>query len=293
MTRKVLASIQIKDSHAHERGLFASFLHSQRFPEKRAFILRSHPGLERALNESDVESRAIQKYLTQYYRTNKHEIRRAVFNDRRQIQQSGALALRTLGKMMDYRWKRKTTYVALPTILPFSPYRRNVFFFSLLGRLRGKQKTSILHTAIHEISHFLFFEIQKDIEGRLRFHLSNDMAHFLKEALTTALLNEKPLKKILHIHSDKGNPEIHELCVAKHRGQPITFANWIQHEYQVSRKQHVAFKALCERLIRLCHQHERAFQRKRRMWNQYGMTVFQKPGLLRLYRAPIHFKKGA
>ena len=93
-------------------------------------------------------------------------------------------------EIMDYQYDNPVVYKAAPTILPFSPFGNNVFYFSILGEIKGKTNKNILSIGIHEISHFIFFEMLKKIENKKKLILPNDIKNYLKEALAVESLKK-------------------------------------------------------------------------------------------------------
>lgn len=83
-------------------------------------------------------------------------------------------------------------YLIMPSIYPVCPFdvKRNLFYFSITGVKDGKTEFDRLSsTALHEISHFIFFRQIAKIPNQL----SNRSIHHLKEVLTPVLLQHSDI----------------------------------------------------------------------------------------------------
>lgn len=200
-----------------ETETFYSFLHHKYFVGHRDKILKIFPALEKMLDDTDDEREVIKIFLEKYYEDNNDKMDEIVTKNKSLIAEKSNEALLALADLMDYEWKKGVTYYAIPTILPFSPFKDNTFFLSILGQLKGQvdDTKNALSVSIHEISHFIFFDqlekLQK--ENSISKDLSKDLIHYYKESLTAVLLNEESLAKILEIKNYKGNPELWNLNI--------------------------------------------------------------------------------
>ena len=120
-------------------------------------------------------------------------------------------------------------YKATPTILPFSPFDDdNDFNFSILNILQKRENiASLLPKFIHEISHFVLFDILNQIkkEGEVA-QVAKEIKNYFKEALTAVLLNKESLRRIFGIPRYKGNFEIYGLNIKKQNGEILSFSRF-------------------------------------------------------------------
>lgn len=292
---KIIPIIRVKKWNlSQEIKLFTKFLNHPDFPTHRHFILQAFPGLrEKLLTQKNKEKtkKIIMVFLGEFHKKHKCEITYISHKSRIKIAKEAPQALRALGKAMEYSWRRKTIYAATPTLLPFSPFGTNQFYFSILGTITKKGDFDVTRTAIHEISHFVFFDILRGIERHEQFMLPPDTLHLLKESLTAALFNEEPLKQILKTKNYPGNPEIRKLYIKLPRRRPILLTNYIRKVYVISKRRKTLFSETLYTLVISAYHSRTAFAKKRMLWNRYGRQIFSKSPLRKRYQAPILFGK--
>jgi len=291
-----IPSIKIKYDLDKETELFLSFLHHSFFPQHRSKIFRAFPELEILLQTTknkNQEKLIIKKFIKEFRKKNAKKIKRIIIQSENLLKKKSKKALTELAKLMDYRWpKNHSGYIAMPTILPFSPLGNNIFYFSILGQIKGKDKKNALFIAIHEISHFIFYNILKEIERKIKKSTPDDLKNYLKEALTVVLLNQKPLSNILKLRDYKGNPEIQDLQVKKN-GKIISFTEFINEYYQIIKvKNKKNFKVFLRKILDILLPISKEFSEKRIVWNRHGNQLYKKLSTLRLYQKPIKIKKG-
>ena len=97
-------------------------------------------------------------------------------------------------------------YLIMPSVYPVCPFdiKRNLFFFTITGVKEGKTEFDRLtSTALHEISHFIFFRQIANIPNKL----SDRGIHHLKEVLTPVLLQHPSIIKSRKMDYICGNDE--------------------------------------------------------------------------------------
>ena len=281
----ILPKIKIQRlTQLSEIRLFYKFLNHPQYPNHKNLIYNAHPKL-RVLLESEVNSKAaVKKYIKNMISAHRTAIEKAA-SDAAISARSLKHCLEALGKSMGFRWRKPIAYVARPTLLPFSPFDKLSFSFSILSRVYGKELESFSRIAIHEISHFVLFEMLKSIEKQGK--LSSDARHYLKEAVTAALFNEAPLSRALRIENYPGNPEIRLLRVKFPSKAPLPLVKWIRDEYCKSSN----FPDLLIRLVRIFRASQKELGKKRKMWNRYGKKIFEERRLRNNYSRPILIAK--
>jgi hypothetical protein len=280
------AKILVQEDKDQEEELFLKFLNHPEFPQHGQMILRVFPSLKSIMETSENEEKAVRKFVDKFYLDNKTAISLAIQESKKEMKPSPK-AISALGKAMDYSWPSNTTYIAIPTILPFSPFNKNVFYFSILDRIMNKGRRNVLTTAIHEISHFIFFDFLEKIEKKERISLSAEPKYYLREALTVALFNEEPLKFVLGIENYAGNPEIHDIYVINKSGLAIGFVNYIREQYLISIRESIKFEEFLTDLIMVINKVSDDFSKRRLIWNSFGKELLNNQIEFEKYKKPI------
>ncbi len=288
---KNLPKIVIKEDKEREIKLFMKFLNHPDFPQHRNLILKAFPDLKILLDKSKNEKITVNNFIKNFYKKHKNDIKAILLESHLILKKKGQMALQRLAKMMEYQWPKPITYIAMPTILPFSPFGNNIFYFSILRQICNKEdKRSILPIAIHEISHFIFFDLLKKIEKKNKFQLPKDAMNYLKESLTAALLNQKTLRSLFELEDYTGNPEIRNLYI-KTVGKEKIIRDFIQELYiKKIKKERKSFESFLDELIKAFIPIAPTLFKKRLIWNRYGKTLLEKPKILTQYRNPIQIK---
>lgn len=289
---KNLPKIVIKENLEQETKLFLSFLNHPDYPQKRNSILKTFPDLKTLLEKSKNKKTIVRNFVKNFYKKHKTDIRIILLRSQLLLKKNGRIALQRLAEIMEYQWPKPITYIAEPTILPFSPFGNNIFYFSILKQINEKKlNKDILYVAIHEISHFVFFDLLKKIENKNKFKLPKDAMNYLKESLTAALLNQKLFLTLFGLKEDIGNPEIRDLYIVTY-GKTKTIRNFIQELYiQRVKKEKKSFEFFFGELIKIFISITPALSKKRLIWNHYGRTLFEKPKILVQYKKAIQIEK--
>lgn len=286
--------IKIKYDLKKEADKFLAFLHHPQFPQHRNLIFQAFPNLESEIKKTDDEKNAVANFIIKFREDNKNKINQIIQESKNLIKEDGQSALKALSELMDYQWKKTTIYTAIPTILPFSPFEKDIFYFSILGQIHNKKNKDVLSIAIHEISHSIFYEILGELEREsLITPLQNDVKNYFKETLAVVLLNQKPLCDILNLHNYIGNPEIRDIQIQKSNEVIISFTNFLKGYYEnIKIKEKETFKTFLQKILNIIMPISSEFSEKCSIWNSHGMTMFKKEKILRLYRQPIKIKEG-
>jgi len=292
MASNILPNIVLKISPEAETGLFLKFLHHDFHKQQKNIILNSFSDLKKELDnnkEKLSEKDIIKKFVLNFYKQNIDKITSITDNDSHLLVQKGGVIINILGDLMNADWSKRPTLYAIPTILPFSPFEESKFYYSILGRIRNSRTPrSVIFIAAHEISHFIFYDIlQKISNSNQGLTLSKASEHFLKEALASAILNEKPLKKILELDNYSGNPELKDLYL-KIDGEIIGFTDFITNYYhrrKIENKE--PFKDVLCGLIKIVSSIDSALTIKKELWNCYGMSAEKDLLFTNEYATPI------
>lgn len=299
-----LPKIKIEKNLKMEVGIFSAFLNNTNYPQNRNFIFHAFPDFELQLKTSENEKDTIRKFIVDFRKKNEKIIEQIIKESEILINKKGDQAMRVLANLMDYNWSRTTVYKAIPTILPFSPLGDNVFYFSIFGQIKdatnnapslqtkNQNTKDILYTAIHEISHFIFYDILKKIEQETKSPpIDDNLRNYLKESLAVVILNNKPLCTILNLHEYLGNPEIRDLQIVKQNGEILKFTDFLQETYQNSRtRDKETFRNFLQRILDILLPAREEFLNKRKIWNQFGRELYKNPEALKAYQQPIQLK---
>lgn len=284
-----LPRISIYVNKKRETKLFLKFLSHPEFPQHKQLISRAFPDLREMLKDSTNEKTIIQKFIDQFYLKHQRAIVFAIKEGLKEIK-SGPRAIKTLGNVMNYSWRKNINYIATPTILPFSPFGKNVFYFSILDRVFGTGRRNILVVAIHEISHFVFFDLLKKIEKKEKFSLSTDAKYYGKEILTTALFNEEPLRGVLKTNNYLGNPDIRNINIIDQDKSVKNLINYTREQYLKNRKRNNNFNEFLTEFTKMIYKISSELSEKRNIWNKHGWGLFKNKLAFEKYKKPIIIK---
>ena len=284
----------IKNNLEEEIGVFRKFLFHNSAFSKRRDIFQAFPELEpKILNadKNDIEN-ILRHFIINFYKKYEQEFNKIVSESEQIINERGGLALKELAKLMDYEWSKEITYNAIPTILPFSPFNGNDFNFSILSALRGKMNNKkSLFITMHEISHFVFFDILKNIKEENDLQLSKDLEHYFKEALTAVLLNQQPLCKILELSNYFGNIEIQDIKIKNKENIVLSFTDFIFEEYnKIKITEKKSFKMFLLETIKTLIPSSSEFSKKWAIWQKHGRQIYKDNDILSEYQSPIEIK---
>ena len=129
------------------------------------------PELKSLLEKSKNDKTTIRNFVVNFYKKHEADIESILLKSQLFLKKNGKMALQKLAETMEYQWPKPITCIAIPTILPFSPFGNNVFYFSILKQIDNKKPNKdILYIAIHEISHFIFFDLLKKMKREINFN---------------------------------------------------------------------------------------------------------------------------
>ena len=185
---------------------------------------------------------------------------------------------------MDYIWENPFTYTAHLSLLPFSPFKKDHFLYSVLDQLRdgGSKNKSVLVVAVHEISHLVFFQYLEKFEVQL----SEGTKHLLKEVLTAAILQDAKLSALLNYKHVDVNPEIRELYVKK-GGRVLKATDYLFGLFIENVDLNKNFFGQIKELFEEFKKSDKVFDEKMDFWHKHGKSIFKDEGLSKQYQKPI------
>lgn len=275
---------------------FLVFLRHPRFPQHRDLIFKALPELGELLgkerNLSEVKEGAIIKsFIVDFRRKHAREIQHIVKSSEKLLKAKIEKSSTALFSLMDYKPKKGPIYKIIPTILPFSPFERNVFYFSILGALRKKEQRDVVFVSIHEISHIILYKIlEKEYKKPISKVIDSTLLDFFKEILAPVLMNQEPLVNLLHLKDYLGNPFLRHIFVLKNN-KKIQITQFFQKIYENERyKNKLKFSQILKVMLSLILSVERELEEKNKIWNQYGNSIVNSESAFKLYSKPIKIK---
>lgn len=291
-----VSTIYIEYDLKKEVKKFLTFLHHPRFPQHRDLIFKALPELGELLRRekslSKVKERAIIKsFVVDFRRKHAREIRRIIRSSEKLLKAKIKKSCATLSLLMDYKPKKGPAYKIIPTILPFSPFERNAFYFSILGMLRKKGQYDIIFVSIHEMSHIILYKIlEKEYKKPISKIVDGVLLDFLKEILAPVLINQKPLAKLLHPKDYLGNPFLRYIFVLENN-KKVQITKFFQKVYENDRyKNKLKFSQILQIMLSIILLIGRELKEKNKIWNRYGNNIINYRDAFKLYSKPIKIK---
>ena len=242
-------------------------------------------------NSSDEETlKVVEDFFRNLYQKREVEIDKIIGQSRSIIEEKSPSCLNQLVRLMNYEIKQNEEFIATPTLLPFSPFNRPMFYFSITPSLFLSKESDILGIAIHEISHFLFFDILKDLNIKLDHNLEEkNFFHLFKETLTGMLLSEKELAEILERKDYKGNPEVHNLYIKESTsGNETTLREYLRENLHTYQQKGLPFSVFIKEMIERLLPKATDFSDKKIFWNKNEQELRKDDSmLLKEYAQPI------
>jgi len=239
--------------------------------------------------EENKKEAVVEEYFRGMYRSKEEQIDLIVTQSKKIIDEKSEICLRALTDLMDYQPKKEEIFLGIPTLLPHSPFNRPIFYFSIAGPLFVGRQNEVLDTAIHEISHFLYFDIVDDLGIDLKSNQTLwHFGHLYKEALTGALLSEPVMEEILNRKNYLGNPEIQELYIKRGGEEKILLREYLRKVFKEYKKKGLRFSDMVNDTVRELLPTAKQFNEKKLFWNNYEQELKKEDSDKRiLYAEPI------
>ncbi|MFA6416133.1 MAG: hypothetical protein WCW56_01465 [Candidatus Paceibacterota bacterium] len=279
--------ITVKKDIEADLALIGKWFADSDSPHFKERILYFYKTLGKKLEDfTDEPEKVVEDYFREIYASKEKEIDEIVEESKRILEEESPASLAVLADLMDYDPEKGQKFIAIPTLLPYSPFHEPVFNFSIVGKLFLGKKNEVLDTAIHEISHFLLFDILKDLNIDLADKRS--LEHMFKEALTGMLLSEPELENLLNRKNYLGNPEIQNLFIKDGDEKEVILREYLRSEFRNHKARGLSFsdfiKAMMEKFLPKASE----FYQKKTFWDKNEQEL--KAGnseLLEIYSEPI------
>lgn len=278
-----------------ETEMFLKFLNDPNRLQHRKMIFKEYPKLEIAISEAQAKTpesqrKIVKNYLQEFQKENKEKIAEIIKNAQNILSAKSKSLLNELAKLMDYKWTdNEPNFTAIPTALPFCPFKKNTFYFSIRAYLTGKRNIDhIVFSTTHEISHFLLFRILR----RNKIDIGEFTRQMLQEILAPVLMNQSKLAQIIGHNSDDyfGNNNISLLYVKtdKNNTERITVA--FKSAYDTMRQKGANFVDIISLYIETLTEIKGDLNKKRDFWNKNGHKISEDKKLLQIYTEPMGIK---
>lgn len=282
--------IQIFINPKKDISCFDFFLANTQYKSKRSAILTFYPKLREQIQLGENAKTAVRDLVLDMYRRFNHQIQDIVSVAKMDFSLARS-AFEALARYMAYPELSKHAYTAVPTFLPFSPLGNNLFYFSIASAIANRKTIplSIAAIGVHEISHFIFSAQYATLTQKTGVVLNDPTFHFLKEALTAAIMNQNEFREFFDypsmFHSEfyPGNAELHHISI-EHLGKVTPIVQFFEKE--VLRVEDGYWAGLS----RLCHTFATAsdvFAEKWLLWNNKSNNPESQPEFLNKYSEPI------
>ncbi len=293
-----IPTIKIQYNLNKEVDKFSYFLHHPEFPQHRNLILNAFSELKKILErekwpEKKKEKEIIKKFIIRFQKKHDKKIKSIFKISERLLRIKSKKSLVVLSDLMDYKWpKSHLGYVIIPTILPFSPYEGNTFYFSILGMINNKRQNDVIFVSIHEISHMILLDIlQKKYQKNINEIMKQDSWYFFKEIMAPVIMNQKQFKGIIDGNIYLGNNFLHHIFVI-HNYKKFQITDFFQKIYEkLKSEKRNSFIKILEKMVNIILLIEKALGKKRAIWNKFGNNIVNMKSKLKLYSSPIKIKK--
>ena len=272
---------------------FIRFMNHPQYPGKRTVILKSYPEIIDALKEGSDENIAIQNIIDNLYIRKEQQITDILNILNNELEKTKKF-IESIGEIMEYDISSKK-YESILTFLPFSPIKDNVFYFSIYPLIFRKQdgtplrSVSIACTAIHEISHFIFFDQLKEWEHKTGKTLDYPVEHYFKESLTASIMDQEKFKNffdyksLLGSKNYRGNKELHSFFIKTEK----TDINIVSFFKEVMFNNGKKYKENLHYLLNIFCQNQSKFIEKWQLWNDWLSNENLQDKIIKEYSKPI------
>ncbi|MFA6459009.1 MAG: hypothetical protein WCV79_01255 [Candidatus Paceibacterota bacterium] len=277
---KILLDINEKS----EINIFLNFLNNKEYPQHRNIIFSFLPELKTVIDvEPKSESDVVKKFIEDLRKGNKENIDTAVNFVKHEVEAKGEKALDILAGLMNYEWQSENQgYILVPTIFPLSPFKDNIFYFSIYKCLKGVTAfPRVLAVSIHEISHIMLYDILKDINEEL----SHELLYFIKELIAPIIVYQDDFCDIFK-KEIVGNYNVLEIYF-KMDDKTITAFDYFLKLFEKNRAEGNDFRLFVGQMIHVCKEIESDIIKKRQFDNNHGIQIMKDPALLKEFREPI------
>ncbi len=286
--------ITFKQNVEKELEVFWAFINNEKNLRYRNSIFHYFPDLQEKLSSiegDEAKKEFLGKYILEFRNTKKEQLEEFEKSQGEKLEQQGELVLEKLEEIMEWKEENNKWYDIIPVVIPFSPFKGNTFFYSVLDSLRGTISPfgEIVFVLVHEVSHLILFKILKDSFSEDQYKLKPNELYFLKEILVVPILKDNLLIDILNTKEYRGNPIISYLNVNSNGlDQPIT--QYFEYLYGNCKKNGETFNDFVKIAIETIKSISKELDVKNETWNKYGADRKKYVKEIQEYSQPIVIK---
>jgi len=285
-------SIIVKKDIEKDISLILDEFYNQKSDHFKKRIIRFYKSLESKIGENpNKEKETVENFFREIYRDKQEQIDKIIEESDAILKNQAQDCLAILAGLMDYKMDKNEEFIAIPTLLPFSPFNRPIFNFSIVSPLFLKEENEILDIAIHEISHFMLFDILKNLNINLWGDTEQrNFLHLFKEALTGMLLSEEQMEKLLGRKGYQGNPEVCDLYIKDEKIGEVILGEYLRIQLYDHKKNNLSFFDFIKDMIEKLSPQIKEFSEKKIFWDKNERELKGKNvslDLLEEYKKPI------
>ncbi len=299
-----MPTLRIVKNKDKEVEKIVKYLNDPKFPQLRKTIFNTFPKLQENLEKDKCsgmksENEIVELFVADYYETHRDIISSIIVDIEYKINTYGTKVLHLLAESMDYVWQTTIEYTLVPTILPFSPFGHNTFFFSMTRRINGVENMGenknhdVLPLLAHEVSHMLLRDVLYKYHKRdLETVYSWTTMHMLQEILAPIIMNEPLLKEVLDIQNYSGNPYL-ELIMVSHNDFAENIVSYFTRMYHKERIEHGrSFIETILKMATIIETIEPSLASKLKLWNSSAHLLKKDATKREEFGVPIVIPKG-
>ena len=286
METNKLPKLNVKIDEKNDKELFENFVRKGGVNYRKIF--QAYPKLKSKLDQLRNEElgEVIYAFVEHLYFQHKSEVEKIVERESKVLEDASIIIFPGLEKVMGCRWDSSFEFLAIPTFLPFSPFWKDRFYFSIYGEvIKGEEnKRRVDRIAIHELSHICWYQKLDEVHKKLDFKLNNAANYYLKEAFASIIGECDEFSKINKGRSLANyNTAILRVRVGS---EEMGFVNYFRKVFEEGRRTRASFCSILEEVLKVCYSIQNTLDKKWSIWDKYGDD---REKLLKMeYQSPIN-----
>jgi hypothetical protein len=266
------------------------FLTDEHYRAKRRHILQFYPSILNRIENGEHFLAVVRDEVLDMYKRFAIQLQTITSQAKKEFTESESV-FAALAQIMNFPHLERRSYVSIPTFLPFSPLEKNLFYFSIAMDIAGRphKNLSFLAIAVHEISHFIFSEQYETLTKKADSVLNKPAYHFVKEALTAAVMSQPDIKtffdypSLYHSNNYPGNAELRNIFIER-SGKRQEIIKFFEKEIIQNPDGYIiGLNSLCQLFAKA----DEAFSEKWNLWNSQPNIAEDKKEWLQAYSQPI------
>jgi len=265
-----LPKLDVKIDKEQDKMLFRNFVRDGGVNYRK--ILQSYPNLKKELEESQDKEfeMTISDFLDQLYLQYKFQVDKIVEKEADVLKRANSTIFSGIEKVMGCGWDSSFEFFAIPTFLPFSPFGKNRFYFSIYSEIIGGKESGrrVDRIAIHELSHICWYQKLEKAYKELDFELNTAANYYLKEAFATLIGESEEFSKVNGGYS----PTNHNTSLLRIElgGKEMEFVDFFRNYYNERRKKGFDFYTILKEVLKMGYSIQKELDEKWSLWNKYG-----------------------